>query len=78
MTVEFLRHGSLFGVFIIDKIGDTEKRTLLWTVSWVFEEDSEQEANIWVGVYAARPYDGKPEDGPSLAVCFSEFQLETL
>lgn len=69
-TLDFEKSGNSLKVYVTE--GVNGERRMIRQIQWVFME---QEEDVWVGVYAARPDPLKEADGKDLEVKFSDFEI---
>lgn len=77
VVVEIMRHGPMLGIFSIERDANNERKRLIRIIPWCFADEEEQEADIWVGLYAARPDLKRVGGSNALDVHFSDFELIT-
>ena len=71
-TFEAERVGQTLWVYLVF---NGERRPLR-EVKWAFLEDREAEAEMWVGVYAAKPTPDVGDEGHELEVRFDDVRIE--
>lgn len=74
-TLEAVREGTTLWVYLVF---DEERRPLR-EIKWAFLEEREAEAEMWVGVYAAKPTveEGDERGEKGIEVVFRDFELQT-
>ena len=71
-TIKFVRKGSALWIYAVHE----GKHVGLREVTWAFLEDRAGDAEVWVGVYAAKPTPDADNAEAQLEVTFSDFKLE--
>lgn len=72
-TIEAERVGQTLWVYLIF---NAERRPLR-EIKWAFLEDREAEAEMWVGIYAAKPTPEKDDAEAGIEIIFRDYKLET-